>query len=95
MSPASPTPKDNVESGTDHASKLTDLIPLYAPHPHFLRPVLTSTHFSMLDLIWDDQHLAAYLADPRRYIPATKMVFCGLKKPEERADLIAYLNDPR
>jgi hypothetical protein len=27
----------------------------------------------------------------RRYIPGTKMVFAGLKKPEERANLIAYL----
>jgi hypothetical protein len=26
-----------------------------------------------------------------RYIPGTKMVFAGLKKPEERANLIAYM----
>lgn len=26
-----------------------------------------------------------------RYIPGTKMVFAGLKKPDERANLIAYL----
>jgi cytochrome c len=26
-----------------------------------------------------------------RYIPGTKMVFAGLKKPEDRASLIAYL----
>jgi len=40
---------------------------------------------------WDEQHLFAYLLDPKKYIPGTKMVFAGLKKPEERADLIAYL----
>jgi len=43
-------------------------------------------------ITWDDQHLFAYLLDPKKYIPGTKMVFAGLKKPEDRADLIAYLN---
>jgi len=42
-------------------------------------------------ITWDDQHLFAYLLDPKKYIPGTKMVFAGLKKPEDRADLIAYL----
>jgi hypothetical protein len=28
-----------------------------------------------------------------RYIPGTKMVFAGLKKPEERANLIAYMKE--
>jgi len=42
-------------------------------------------------ITWDEQHLFAYLLDPKKYIPGTKMVFAGLKKPEERADLIAYL----
>jgi cytochrome c len=32
-----------------------------------------------------------YLLDPKKYIPNTKMVFAGLKKEDERADLIAFL----
>jgi cytochrome c len=42
-------------------------------------------------MVWDDATLDAYLADPKGYIPKNKMAFPGLKKPEERADVIAYL----
>ncbi|BFF94341.1 cytochrome c-1 [Drosophila madeirensis] len=40
---------------------------------------------------WTDSTLDEYLKDPKKYIPGTKMVFAGLKKAEDRADLIAYL----
>ncbi|XP_055859332.1 cytochrome c-like [Episyrphus balteatus] len=40
---------------------------------------------------WNDDSLFVYLENPKKYIPGTKMVFAGLKKAEERADLIAYL----
>lgn len=42
---------------------------------------------------WDDTTIAAYLADPKGYIPGNKMVFPGIKKESEVADLIAYLKD--
>lgn len=41
--------------------------------------------------MWGEDTLYEYLLNPKKYIPGTKMVFAGLKKPEERADLIAYL----
>tara|TARA_R110002167_G_scaffold66991_1_gene189383 strand:- start:890 stop:1288 length:399 start_codon:yes stop_codon:yes gene_type:complete len=44
-------------------------------------------------LIWNDETLTAYLADPKAYVPKTKMVFPGLKKPEQIVDVIAYLKD--
>ena len=42
-------------------------------------------------LVWDEESLAAYLEKPRKYIPKTKMAFAGLKKEEDRANVIAYL----
>ncbi|XP_028075911.1 cytochrome c-like [Camellia sinensis] len=42
-------------------------------------------------VIWSENTLYDYLLNPKKYIPGTKMVFPGLKKPQERADLIAYL----
>jgi cytochrome c len=42
-------------------------------------------------LMWDDETLSAFLADPRKYIPKTKMSFAGLKDEEDRAAIVAYL----
>ena len=42
-------------------------------------------------ITWNQDTLYEYLSNPKKYIPNTKMVFAGLKKPNERADVIAYL----
>ncbi|CAG2101513.1 unnamed protein product [Medioppia subpectinata] len=42
-------------------------------------------------ITWSKETLFEYLENPKKYIPGTKMVFAGLKKKNERADLIAYL----
>jgi cytochrome c len=42
-------------------------------------------------LVWDEATLDAYLSKPARWLRGTKMSFAGLAKPEERADVIAYL----
>ena len=42
-------------------------------------------------VIWDEATLAAYLPDPKGYVPGTKMIFPGLKKPEDVANVIAFL----
>ena len=40
---------------------------------------------------WTPDRLAAFLANPRRAVPGTKMSFAGLRKSEDQADVIAYL----
>jgi cytochrome c len=41
---------------------------------------------------WDFEGMDKWLANPKKYAPGTKMTFAGLSNPEERANLIAYLN---
>ena len=40
---------------------------------------------------WTEQALSDFLANPKKYLPGNKMSFAGIKKPEDRANLIAYL----
>lgn len=43
-------------------------------------------------IVWSDDKLFQYLENPQRVIPGTKMTYTGVKDPQKRADLIAYLN---
>lgn len=40
---------------------------------------------------WSLDDLDQWLTSPAAYAPGTKMSFAGLSDPEERADLLAYL----
>ena len=42
-------------------------------------------------ITWDEASLTDYLKDPKAKVPETKMVFAGLKRPAQLADVIAYL----
>ena len=40
---------------------------------------------------WSPAQLFAFLANPKEAVPGTKMAFAGLPKPEDRVNVIAYL----
>lgn len=40
---------------------------------------------------WTVEALQEFLTNPKGVVPGTKMSFAGLKDPQDRADLIAYL----
>lgn len=42
-------------------------------------------------IVWGEDTLKPYLADPKAVIPGTKMTFAGLKKEDEIENIIAYL----
>ncbi|MFZ2871585.1 c-type cytochrome [Zavarzinia sp.] len=44
-------------------------------------------------ITWSSETLHTYLADPKALVPGTKMAFVGLKKEDERDDVIAYLEE--
>jgi len=46
-------------------------------------------------IVWNEQTLDKYLADPKAFVPGNKMPYLGVKKPEARKDIIAYLSTLR
>lgn len=44
-------------------------------------------------IVWDEATLEAYITKPKDLVPGTKMVFAGLKKEDQRKDLVAYLKE--
>lgn len=43
-------------------------------------------------ITWNDETLDKYLTDPKGLVPGNKMAFAGLKKEDERKDVISYLD---
>lgn len=40
---------------------------------------------------WTAESISAFIENPRKFLPGTKMTFVGLKKPKDRADVVSYL----
>lgn len=62
-----------------------------AHHAHMEGFTYSPAMAALTDKVWDYEALNHFIADPKGVIPGTKMSFLGLKKPEERANVIAYL----
>jgi cytochrome c len=41
--------------------------------------------------VWDYNHIYLFIAGPQAYLSGTKMGFVGLKQPQDRVNLIAWL----
>ena len=42
-------------------------------------------------LVWTEQNLSRFLASPRQVVPGSRMTFAGLPNPQDRANVIAFL----
>ena len=42
-------------------------------------------------IVWSDETLNAWLARPSDFLPGNHMVFVGIRQPDDRANLIAYV----
>jgi cytochrome c len=44
-------------------------------------------------IVWDEETLDSFLTKPKDMVPKTRMAFPGLKKEQDRMDVIAYLKE--
>jgi cytochrome c len=49
------------------------------------------TEMAAAGLVWDEPSMQAYIENPKGFMKGTRMAFAGLKKPEDRDAVIAYL----
>ena len=63
------------------------------------RPAGTAEGFKYSDamkdsgIVWSEETIAEYSADPKAYVPGNRIAFPGLKKQEDIKNLIAYLKE--
>ncbi len=62
-----------------------------ASHEGFAYSAAMKDHSKGGTVAWDYESLNQFLTAPKKYVPGTAMGFAGLKKDDERANLIAYL----
>lgn len=66
-------------------------------HGVFGRPAGTVEGFKYSDamknsgIVWSEETIAEYVANPKTYVPKNRMAFPGLKKQDDITNLLAYL----
>ncbi len=45
------------------------------------------------EITWTEETISAYIENPRKYIPRNKMAFPGVRKEQERVDLMCFLKE--
>ena len=63
----------------------------HAAHMEGFKYSAAMTEEEAAGMQWTYEELDQFLANPKGDIPGTAMAFAGLKKPDERANVIAYL----
>jgi cytochrome c len=46
-------------------------------------------------ITWDDDALTKYLTDPKGFVPGGKMVFSGMKDPDDVKAVVAFLKESK
>jgi len=50
-----------------------------------------STALKEADFVWTEEYLIEWLTKPNAFLPGNKMPYAGMRKEQDRKDLIAYL----
>jgi cytochrome c len=79
----------SIEAGTNKVGP--SLHGLIGRHSASIANFNYSPAMKSANVTWDPTTLDKYLTNPKAMVPGTKMLFPGLPKPEDRANLIAYL----
>ncbi|WP_084656394.1 c-type cytochrome [Pandoraea norimbergensis] len=61
-------------------------------HAGSLKDFEYSNAMKQSGIVWDDKSLAAFIENPGKVVPGTKMRFWGISNPRKIADLLAYLH---
>lgn len=62
------------------------------------RPLASLSNYAYSDALkskggkWDHHNLAEFLTKPKKFAKGTKMVYAGIRDPQQCANLVAYLN---